>query len=186
MSTLGKAISKAKKVSAAAALHQRNIGDMADGANSPNHRKGPADQNACRQAFHHTEQTSEGDILVSEVLYAVRNENEFLAYWNTMINPENTDTPKYAGDGTLIAKDEAGNAYNLKPIGDSWGAMNAGGEAFPVMWEFLSTRVADTTTTGNGINVVYSDGRIEYIPYPQTYPSSPGVAELSRRYAEAL
>lgn len=184
LSTLHKAIGKAKKVAVTEGMRQEHIGRMADGANGANKSSGPATREECRQAFRHKEQTSEGEIVVTEVRYLVRNDAEFRAYWHTMINYDNPDEPEYAGD-SLKAIDEDGNAFVLEPIDpNGWSAMNAGGGPFPVMWEFFSTRVADTTTTGNGATILYSDGHVDYVLYPTGYPASPTVAELSRRFME--
>ncbi|MDX9975838.1 MAG: hypothetical protein RBU21_22855, partial [FCB group bacterium] len=101
-----------------------------------------------------------------------------------MINYDNPDEPQYAGD-SLRAIDEDGNEFSLHPIdANGWSAMNVGGKTFPVMWEFFSTRVADTTTTGLGATVLYNDGHVDYVRYPGGYPASPTVAELSRRFME--
>ncbi|MDX9974056.1 MAG: prepilin-type N-terminal cleavage/methylation domain-containing protein, partial [FCB group bacterium] len=165
LSTLHKAIGKAKKVAVTEGMRQEQLGRMADGANSANKSSGPANREECRQAFRHKEQTSEGEILVTEVRYVVRSDAEFRAYWHTMINYDNPDEPQYAGD-SLRAIDEDGNEFSLHPIdANGWSAMNVGGKTFPLMWEFFSTRVADTTTTGLGATVLYNDGHVDYVRY---------------------
>ncbi len=56
------------------------------------------------------------------------------------------------------------------------------GPARIAKWDFLSTRLEETGRMDLGGNVVYTDGRVQYVPYPREFPMSRQVAELSHRF----
>ncbi len=174
---LAKARRKAVQVAGGEAMRQKRIAKEADGANSvgPPSVENLPDRNACRDAYLQALQTGKHEILVTELLYAVDGEAEFAAYWHTLINPFASDLLEFDG-ATLLAKDEDGNEFRLKALS---GELPGSG---PVLWDFLSTNMADTTMTGMGINIHYADGRTAFMKYPGTYPCCASVAQLSRRF----
>lgn len=80
----------------------------------------------------------------------------------------------YAVD--LLAKVDEENEFRLKSINDDIPDKD------PILWDFLSTNMADTTMTGMGINIHYADGRTAFMKYPGAYPCCATVAQLSRRF----
>jgi len=167
---LSRALRKAKEVAVKEGLHQRQIGAMA-GDEVFNARP---DRTTCRTAYRQTYEES----LVTELKYVVRSEAEFAAYWNTLIRPSATEPLQYAASGELIAEDAGGTVYYLKPLNIA----DPPGETAIVGWEFISTNLAETTSGTLGTNVLYTDGRAVYIPYPGEFPMTPLVAELSHRF----
>ena len=115
--------------------------------------------------------------LVTQVIARVRNEAEFRAYWHTLIDPAATG-PIRRDSGGIVARDEAGNEYVLQGNGD----FPQAGPTVPVAWEFLSTDLSEGTAGTIGTNVLYSDGHVEYVPYPSGYPACRSVAELSHQF----
>lgn len=186
LATFSKVLSKAKQVVAKEALHQQQIGRMADHANIARHSQPPAGRAECREAFHRTVETHEGDILVTELRYLVTNDAEFRAYCHTLIDPANEEPLEYSGN-SLIAKDDNGQEFELASIGnDGWTAMSVSGAPIPVMWEFLARNMGHSTVEGIGTNVLYSDGHVEWVKYPGRFPATAVVAALSEEYAELL
>ena len=167
---LTKALRKAKEVAIKEGLHQKAIGDMAGDAKF-DPRPG---REACRAAYRQTYQES----LVTELKYVVRSEQEFAAYWNTVIRPSATEPLKYAASGELIAEDAGGSVYYLKALNMA----EPPTQTAIVGWEFISTKLSETTSGTLGTNVLYSDGRAVYIRYPGEFPMTPLVAELSHRF----
>ncbi len=187
MGTLSKARRKAEKVAVAEGIRQKALGHMADHANIARPSKGKgqgATRHDCRQAYRQTIHTSEFDAFLTEMRYLVRNEDEFRAYWHTLIDPNASDQLEFSNDGALIARDESGDEFFLRPLGIIGGNERSG--PYPVAWEFLSTDLADTTVSGLGINVLYSDGHIEYLTYPNRFPACPIVAQLSHQLMRAM
>jgi prepilin-type N-terminal cleavage/methylation domain-containing protein len=177
MPVLAKARRKAVQVAGGEAMRQKRIAKEADGANSvrPPSVDNLPDRDACRNAYLQILQTGKHEIFVTELLYAIDGEAEFAAYWHTLINPSASGPLEFDG-GVLLAKDEVGTEFRLKALG---AALPDSG---PVLWDFLSTNMADTTMTGLGINVHYADGRTAFMKYPGAYPCCATVAELSRRF----
>ena len=182
--TLSKAMRKAKQVVNAEGMRQEAIGRFADNANVARSIRETFDRNQCRRAYMEKAKASEGEILVTRLLYVVRDEAEFRAYWNTLINPAAAGDLEFKGGG-LVAQDESGKEYLLPPVPVS-GGLTEYTTPFPVLWEFLSRKPAEMTAQGLGVNVMYSDGRVEYLPYPNKYPCNNAVAELSHRFVAAL
>lgn len=176
---LSKAKRKAEEVAVKEALRQRKIGHMADEANiaRPTVATGGPGREECRAAF----RQQDGDLIITELLYEVDNEAEFKAYWNTLIDPDATDPLEFTpAGGYLIAKDEDNNEYYLKPLS----AFGPARESFPIAWEFISTDLTETSSGTLGATVLYSDGHVEYVKYPDRYPMTRTVAELSHRFVE--
>ena len=177
--TLSKAMRKAKEVAGKEAFRQQAIGKFADGANSARGKPTPKTRDQARQAFRQTLDIGKGDnMLVSEMLYIVTSDAEFRAYYHTLLNPANAAPLEYDPDGSLKAYDEDSNQFSLKPaeIVDS--------SSYILAWEFLSTKPTETTSGSSGGNVLHSDGHIAYLRYPQDFPMTRTVAELSHQFME--
>lgn len=167
---LSKALRKAKEVAVKEGLHQRQIASMA-GDTQFDARPG---RDTCRAAYRQMYQES----WVTELKYVVRTEQEFAAYWNTLIRPSATEPLEYTASGELVAQDALGNVYYLKALNPA----DPPGETAIVGWEFISTNLAETTSGTLGTNVLYTDGRAVYIRYPGEFPMTRLVAELSHRF----
>lgn len=178
--TLSKAMRKAKEVAGKEALRQQGIGKFADGANAAKPGKPtPVTREQAREAFRQTLDIGKGDnMLVSEMLYIVTSDDEFRAYYHTLLNPANSNLLEYNPDGSLKAYDVDNNLFSLKSaeIVDS--------SSYPLAWEFLSTVPTETTSGSSGGNILYSDGHIGYLRYPQGFPMTRTVAELSHEFME--
>ncbi|NIA15938.1 MAG: prepilin-type N-terminal cleavage/methylation domain-containing protein [Nitrospiraceae bacterium] len=173
---LVKARRKAEEVAIKEGLRQNYIGRMADSANSARVSTSVYTREACRDAFRFTMQTAKGEIIVTRLLYVVKNEDEFRAYWHTFINPS------AAGPAPSdYMTDEDGNRYPLVPV-ESY--VRRGGPALPEGWEFISTHLGETSSGTASTNVAYTDGHIEFVRYPNRYPACAVVAELSHRFVE--
>lgn len=179
---LSKARRKAEEVAVKEGLRQDYIGHMADRANAPNARIPSPTREQCRTAYRQYMTTTGGQVLATRLLYAVKDEAEFRAYWNTLINPDATAPLEFDRSGGVLATDEAGNRYVL-PTMDSY--RMGRGPALPEAWEFLSTNLAETTSGTLGTTVLYSDSHVEYVRYPGSYPACVAVAELSHRFMDS-
>ncbi len=174
---LSRARARAINVVKQEAMHQEYIGDMAGRVNSVNQGVDPEDKRGwARAKFHEVLASDQGEIIQTTLLYVVKNEAEFRAYWHTLINPAATAPLEYDAHGALVACDEDGHCYNLPSLS------NRVVETVPTSWEFLSTNMQETSLATMGSNVLYSDGHIQYIPYPGAFPICGSVAELGHRY----
>ena len=184
MPVFSKALRKAKTVATAESHHQSVIGRMADNANVARYRPGemPSREDA-RAAFAQLVDTGKNEELVTEMLYVVKNSDEFRAYWHTLINPVNNAPLQYSSDRrSIIAKDPSGREFKLPVIDDHQSLVERYG-AFPMAWDFISTEMKNMTSGNLGANVLYSDGSVRYVQYPGGFPMVSAVAELSNRYA---
>jgi prepilin-type N-terminal cleavage/methylation domain-containing protein len=175
---LSRAKRKAEEVSIKEGERQEYIGRFADNANIANGRAPSSSVDVrvrCRAAYRKTVKTGVGDALVTELVYAVQNEAEFRAYWNTLINPAATGAVEETSAGVTVY-DPEGKRFRLGRL-DAWR-----GAPIPTMWEFLSTNLSETTSGTLGCSVLYSDGHVEYAVYPQAYPACRTVAELSHQF----
>lgn len=182
--TLAKAMRKAKEVAGKEALRQEGIGRLADGANAPYRdrvvRNGRAE---AREAFRYELDIGKGDkMIVSELLYVVKNDDEFRAYYHTLLNPANNAPLQFGARGELLARDEENNAYLLPPMDTFPGR----GEPRPQMWEFISTDLTETSSGTLGANVIYTDGHAAYVRYPSEFPMTQTVAALSHAFMQTL
>ena len=183
MATFAKVRAKAMRVVHSESMRQEYLGREADNANAARRMQTPLPGRAeCRAAFRRTLPTSEGDILVTQLLYVVRSDAEFEAYWHTLIDPGASGALEFDGR-RLLARDGDGRQYELQPLEDSFHPNLR--EVVPVAWEFLSTHMEDNTTHNLGINVMFSDGHVEYLRYPGKFPATRTVAELTRRFVES-
>jgi prepilin-type N-terminal cleavage/methylation domain-containing protein/prepilin-type processing-associated H-X9-DG protein len=179
---LSRARSKAEQIAAVEAMRQKHIGALAQNANAPwpHDFEGP-DREDCREAYARVLETGSGEAFVTELLYKVRNEAEFKAYWHTLIDPEADEELEFEGS-TLVARDEQGTEFELLPLE----LHMLKEKAFPIGWEFLSTDMAEMSSGSIGANVLYSDGHVKYVPYPGKYPVCKTVADLSHRFVQAM
>jgi prepilin-type N-terminal cleavage/methylation domain-containing protein/prepilin-type processing-associated H-X9-DG protein len=180
------ALSKARKQAEAVVVkegfRQEYIGRFADTANIARPTAGSIGEAAqlradARAAFRRNMTMTGRETLVTSTLWQVTSEAEFLAYWHTLISAA-ASGPIEARDAGIVVRDEAGNEYVLR-------ALEAGpqtGPPVPVAWEFLSSNLSESTAGTLGTNVLYSDGHVEYVPYPSGYPACRSVAELSHRF----
>ena len=177
-SALGKAMRAAKGIASGEAMHQKQIAKMAtEQEKSPD----PPTPEDAREAYRQVLDTGKNEAIMTEVLYVIRDDSEFRAYWNTLLNPENTDTPEYASDGSLVAYTKGGNEFQLAPMGDA-AELQKG--PYVVGWEFLSTVLSETSTGTLGSNVMFSDGHIDFVRYPGEFPVTAAVAKLSHEFVE--
>ena len=179
---LSKAHRKAKDIAVAEGLRQEEIGRMADDANIANPRRNTAPSRIeCRVAFRQLvpDGSGEGTIFATEILYAVKDEKEFTAYYHTLLNPRNNEPLEFEDTRHLVARDPDGNEYTLVPL-DEWKE-----EPLPKAWEFFSRNPDDGGSDSLGTNVLYTDGHVEYLPYPTAYPACATVATLSHYYVVA-
>lgn len=177
--TLSKAMRKAKEVAGKEALRQQAIGRAADVVNSSRPTDARPSRDEARNAFRQTLEIGKGDsMIVSELLYIVKNDAEFRAYYHTLLNPANGDPLTYTNGGYLNAYDENNNLYVL-PFMETLGNRNG---IYPVGWEYISTDLGDTSSGTLGANVMYSDGHAKYVRYPDEFPITRTVAELSREF----
>lgn len=181
------ALSKARKLAEGVVvkegIRQEVIAGHADAANAAFYQgtSFATDDNTLRTAarteFRRNLTMSGRNTIVTHLIAQVKNENEFRAYWNTLVNPAAIGTIERNGLG-IVARDEAGNKYLLQPTGE----IPVSGATFAIGWEFLSTDMAESTAGTLGTTVLYSDGHVDYVPYPTAYPACPSVAELSHRF----
>ncbi len=180
MVALGKARRKAEGVVVKESFRQESIGRFAGTANSVHNQNAmQTARDRYRDAFRKPMETSNGPFWATEVLCEIEDERSFRAYWNTVINPAAQGDLEFRGD-TLVAHDESGAEFLLKPCTP----MGRIGPPVPVSWEFLSTDLRETSSGSLGTTVSYSDGHVDYIPYPGDYPACRAVAELSHRFMQ--
>jgi prepilin-type N-terminal cleavage/methylation domain-containing protein/prepilin-type processing-associated H-X9-DG protein len=179
---LAKARKQAEAIVVKEGFRQEHIGKLADSANIVRPQSSTTSDAAqmraeARAAFRRNMTMTGAETLVTYLLWRVTSEAEFNAYWNTLINPAATGLID-SSSGGIVVKDEAGNEYTLGSLDDALQR----GAPFPVGWEFLSTNLSEGTAGTLGTNVLYSDGHVEYVPYPSEYPACRTVAELSHRF----
>ncbi len=181
MAALARARAKARQIAAVEAIRQEHIGRLADNANiaRPQVSKGPG-RKECRKKYRHILDTGSGDTMVTTLMYMVRSEDEFKAYWYTLIDPKASGPLEFKGN-KLVARDDRGKKFELLSLD---AALRKEVELFPKAWEFISTDMADMESGSIGANVLYSDGHIEYKHYPGDYPICKTVAELSHRFVK--
>lgn len=183
---LSKAKGAADRVSKAEGMRQHAMGEMADNANLAKPVTEKPSRTECRAAFHQwlEEPEENGNPLATEMLYVVRTEAEFAAYYHTLINKDNTTPLEYANN-MLNAYDPDGNTFLLPPLGDPLYAAERYGR-LPMAWEFLSTDMSETNLTSRIINVLYTDGSVKPMRYGSGYPVTRLVAELSHDFKKSL
>jgi len=173
-SSLSKAMRAAKGVAAGEAMHQTQISKAAEAQSDE-----PPTKEDARYAFRQELDTGKGEAIMTEVLFIVRSDAEFKAYWNTLINEENEDELAFTSSGSLVAATKSGSEYTLPPVG-----ANDGKGGYAIGWEFLSTVLSETGTGTLGANVMYSDGHIDFVKYPGAFPMTAAVAKFSHKFME--
>ena len=180
VAALTRARDKALQRAAVEAGRQWFIGRLADKANIARHKGSVRhSREECRDMYRVAFETGSGEMLATVPFYIVTNEDEFRAYWHTMINPSASEEPEFE-DGKLVARDEEGNEFLLPSIE----TMTELRKTVPVAWEFLSTDMSEMASGSIGANVMYSDGHADYIGYPGKFPVCRTVAELSHRFVQ--
>jgi len=168
-------------------MRQEYIGRVADSANvaRPQRTDGlPNDtdiREKCRAAFRQTMDNGGRTLIFTEVLCVIRTEAEFRAYWYTLVNPAASGPVTRVDGQSIVVQDENGTAFTLE-----WRDTDAvrDRDIYPVIWEFLSTDTRHMSAESLGTTVLFSDGHVEYFPYPSRYPAVRIVAELSQRFME--
>ena len=174
---LSKARRKAEEVVVQEGFRQEYISEMAAVANvaRPTSEPDPNVRAHCREAFRREMTTADGEVIATQMLFAVSDEAEFRAYWHTLINPD-ADGPIEYDRGGIVVTDEWGNSFYLIKM-DVYRAR--GGAPIPEIWEFLSTDLSETSSGTLGTSVLYTDSHVDYVPYPGPYPACRTVAERS-------
>ena len=172
-----KAMRQAKAVATGEAMRQKQIGKMSDNANRGRltGSDSAAARDACRQVFRDMYETGKAQAAVTEVLYALRNDQDFDAYYHTLIDPDATEELVFE-NGKLKAKTANGTEVLLEPLSDRIIGV-------PTMWEFLSTDMSNMTASTN-IRVMYNDGHVDSMQYPGQFPATRIVAECGQDYME--
>jgi prepilin-type N-terminal cleavage/methylation domain-containing protein len=174
---LVKAVRMAKSTAAGEEMRQDRIGrharEIHEGPNKP---KAESVRQSARLSFRVVPKAGVQKI-TSQILFVVRNDVEFRAYYHTLLNPANSQAVELTRGGKLIALTEGGERFELPPVGSE-----SKGGAYPVRWEFISTRLSETGRGDAGGNVIYSDGHREYVPYPAKFPMTKSVALLSHEF----
>ncbi len=171
--SLSKAMRMAKATATAEAMHQKVI------AIETSDELPPTAEDA-RELYRQTVDTGKGEAIITELVFSVRGDREFDAYWHTLIDPRNTEEPQFEG-GSLIATTQDGETFVLPPIRRG---PRGGRGAYTVGWEFLSTVLSETSSGTLGAEVFYSDGHVTYVRYPGEFPVTRLVAELSHTFVE--
>ncbi len=178
MAALSKARRKAEGVVVMEGLRQDNIGRAADGANiARDSAYKPTDRAVFRDAYRKQLTVSDEQIWTTEVLCEIESEDAFRAYWFTVIDPAAQSPLEYRND-SLVAHDDQQKEFLLKVFSPTGRV----GPSVPVTWEFLSTNPQEGSSGTLGATVRYSDGHVEFVPYPTKFPACKSVAELSHAF----
>ncbi len=168
----------AQDVAATEAIRQEAIAQLAGPDGHVSHASD--DREHLRAAYRETLDTGKDEVLVTRIPYGVTAEAQFVAYWHTVINPDASGPLEFEYDG-LIVKDASGTTFKLKPH-TFWQETQYDRGAYPYMWEYLSTNMADMNSTSRSIRVLYTDGEVKNVRYPGEFPACETVAELSYRF----
>lgn len=179
---LSRARRKAEQVVIKESMRQGYIGNLADTANMARPPVNAANRAECRAAFRQDMGSADDPLIITEMLYVVRTEAQFRAYWFTLIDMNATDPLEYTDSGYLIAEDDEGTEFNLEPVDRLIHGTASNGAPAPMAWEYLSTDLRDTSSGTLGTEVMYSDGHVAYVSYPGAYPAVVSVAELSHKF----
>lgn len=172
-----KAMRQARALATGEAMRQNKIGKMSDNANLGrlSGSDSASTREACRNTFRQMYETGKAQAAVTEVLYVLHNDQDFDAYYHTLIDPDANQELVFQ-DGKLKAKTGDGTEVLLEPLNDRITGV-------PTMWEFLATDMSHMTASTN-IRVMYNDGHVESVQYPGRFPASRIVAELGQDYME--
>jgi hypothetical protein len=176
-----KAIRSAKQVAGGEAKRQKNIAREATGgadAMAPAHMRQFA-----RQVYRQTIDAGKFDLVITEVLFVCHTDDEFGAYYYTLIDPDEA-IPIQMEAGRLAAQDPAGNTFLLQPVGN--GITPGASQPGPLGWDFLSVDMGHMNSDSRHISVLHTNGQQEVIAYPGKFPATPAVAEFSQRFMEEV
>ncbi len=176
---LTKALRMAKTTAAGEEMRSDRVGEMATAVHEGNKSAAWTPQEIVQHARTLFRQEGQGGQkkILSTMLYQVGTDEEFRAYWHTLLNKQNMQLPEFTRKDYLVAFTPEGARYELPPV-----ERDTPGPAHIIRWEFISTRLDETGRMDLGGNVIYSDGRREYVAYPREFPMTRQVAELSHRF----
>ena len=174
LSVFAKVRANAKDVVTDEAMHQEQVDHAARVR-----LQGPGRLTA-RAAYRSMREWRDRREFSTALLYRVRNDQEFEAYWYTLIDKEAEGELVFESNN-LVAKDKNGNEYLLRSFENYKGSDRAYAGVV-LSWTFVSTYAGDMDSTGAEHLVWYGDGRGRYYRYPSTFPISQTVAELSRKF----
>lgn len=173
---LTKATRLAKSTATGESMRQSNIGRMAKGD-----KKQSTDPQVLREKaqdrFRQIVDTGKNDAIVSQLLFVVNNDREFQAYYHTLLNPDNTDPIEFVRNGWMVALDDDGRSFELKPV-------HMANSQSPIGWEYLSTNPSEMATGALVIQVQYGDGHVQTMKYPDSFPATKTVAELGHAFLQ--
>lgn len=124
------------------------------------------------------------DIFITRPLFVVTTEDEFRAYYHTLIAAESGGPIDFDRNRHLIARTPEGHEY-LLPLADDE-IIPGDRFPYPLSWDFISTNLGDTSLGLNGTNVLRSNGEQAFITYPYAFPATPVVAELGRQFVASF
>ncbi len=179
--TLSRALSKARSTKGMLELRDEGIGRTADDTSNVPSAERPT-LASCRKAFYRKADYGDGKIYYTEPLCVLKTDDEFRAYWYTTIRAAASEDLEFAEGGELIARDEKGRRFLLPVIPEGEFLTHYG--TYPLGWEFLSTKVSDSGNESLSAKVLYSDGHVEYKPYPSSFPATRTVAEYSQLFLD--
>lgn len=187
-----KAIRQAKEVAGNEAKRQsfllQEIARIQCGEIPPNFSAEAAERLCARRSYRRAIDAGKFDLIVTQLLYQVGTDAEFNAYWNTLINVDESVPVSFTASGELIATDEDGAQHVLPKAKES--IDEKGGSKHIIAWDFISTKMAHMNSDFAGTVVLLSDGsrtRVDYPdPLPGTTVSTRTVAILSNRYMEQI
>ena len=183
-----KAIWLAKQVAMDEGKHQRHIGEWSKNVNSA--RSGSSTgrmtverlRAIARARYRQTFDAGKFDYHLTEVGCGIRSDEEFRAYWHSLIGPDENAKVEISA-GSVTVQDEAGNACTLERIGTYEYKRHT---TYPIAWDFLSTNMQHMTTGNMGITAEYNDGTQAHLRYPGEFPATATVAELSQRFMDEV
>jgi prepilin-type N-terminal cleavage/methylation domain-containing protein len=137
---------------------------------------------AARSAFRHAIDAGKFDLMVTQPLLEVRSDEEFRAYYFTLIDVD-ASWPLVFDGGEIVVETPEGVTYRL-PVAN---AIDPGDdEPYPVAWDFLSTNMANMSVGSFGVGYVRSNGERPYVKYPGEFPATETVARLGQRFMDEV
>ncbi|MCC6142686.1 MAG: type II secretion system protein [Candidatus Hydrogenedentes bacterium] len=135
-----------------------------------------------RAAFRHTIDAGKFDLMVTQPLLEVRNDEEFRAYYFTLVDAEATAPLLFEG-GSMIVRTPEGTEFRLRTSD----AIEPGGrDPYAIAWDFLSTNMANMSVGSFGVGYVRSNGERPYVKYPGEFPATETVARLGQRFMDEV
>jgi prepilin-type N-terminal cleavage/methylation domain-containing protein len=135
-----------------------------------------------RSAFRHAIDAGKFDLMVTQPLLKVRTDEEFRAYYYTLIDL-NAQGPLDFEGGSMVVETPEGVEFVLQ-LAD---AIEPGDdEPYPIAWDFLSTNMANMSVGSFGVGYVSSDGERPYMKYPGAFPATETVARLGQQFMDEV